>query len=133
MDGRALTLGGAYKRLPRRVSGGQRRRPRAQDVLSLDEERAMRHMRDVAAWKRVVAVNGAAGKMWAEREEVLGAIDRCRDPGAVEALAGQVGRTIWQLQMVADRALGRMSQQERDRVTALLRAQGWPVDRRTTA
>jgi hypothetical protein len=128
MDGRTLKLTPAYGRLTPKSRGGQRRRPAPEDVPTLDERRAQRHMRDVAAWKRVIAVNGAAQKMWVERDEVLGAVDRCRDPGAVVALAGQVSRSIWQLREVADRALARLTPEQRDRVTALMRAQGWPVD-----
>lgn len=123
-DGRKLKLGAAYRRFESRST---RRKSDPADVLSLDEKRAQRHVRHVAAWRRVLDVNGAALRMWKERETVFEAIEQARDQRAVEALAGQVSHTICQLRAVADAALERLDSEQRARVDALLRARGWPV------
>lgn len=64
---------------------------------------------------------------------MLGAIDRHRDPGAVEALAGNVFRAMSQWRAIAEHALERLSPEQRERVNALMLAQGWPLARATTS
>jgi hypothetical protein len=123
-----LTKDAALKRIATSKGGRNGHRAGVPPEWTGAEKRAAQHAKETEAWKRVLAVNGAAQKVRAEQDTILAAIENNRDRGAVEALAGSVQRSIAIMQRVSDAAFERLTPGQAARVWALLRASGYDRD-----
>jgi hypothetical protein len=130
-NGRGLSISSAYERwreerdgLPRGSLQPKRSPPKPGEP-SPAERRATAHAREVEAWKRVLAVNGAVQKVLAEEATILEAIANHRDRDAVAALANSVLRSRAILDRIASPAMERLTPGQRERVWALLKEGGY--------
>jgi hypothetical protein len=111
MDGRGLKVGTAFNRVRAHAKAKAVSKSSNGDTRSLDEKRAERAMRDQQAWKLLTRVNGAALKAHQQQDELLAAIERCRDRYAVQSLVDTLGRSIGWIQVYIDAADARLARE----------------------